>query len=523
MIKKMKLLIVDDESATRNGLRKYVAWDKLGINDIECAENGAAALQICKEFEPDIVLSDIRMPGMDGIGLCHELRKSYPNCQIVFLSGYSDKEYLKAAIDLQAIGYVEKPVDALEVEQMIRKALQVCYKNQERLLRENALGENLELLRYRLVKDLITTHPKEEWDRIADDLRMVKMDTEENLLYRVIVIKTEKKVSDPGKALMKLEKELEETGCRLHQLSAGKDEYHSIMIFGSPSRLELSESSRLLQRLEYFAGQSTVEDSPVFIAAGTIVRSLPEIPSSYQTAVIALQALFFQGYRKLRIYQENPQQSLSFEREQLVNSFSQTLFQFDLETAARILQNAYETLRRCDSVMPTTIRSVYKDIINHMLQARRNWNNSEKDMIWEQIDSIDTLRGLHDFTCELLQKLKNSANEKGELSLITRKVINRIRKDYMREDLTLGELAEEAYVTSTYLSNLFKKETGLTIGQYITKMRMEHACNMLEAPKCLLVQVAQECGYSDASYFTKIFKKTIGMTPSQYREKVWSK
>ena len=519
MTKKIKLLIVDDESTTRNGLRKHVAWDKLGITDIECAESGTAALQVCKEFEPDIVLSDIRMPGMDGIRLCEELRKSYPSCQIVFLSGYSDKEYLKAAIDLQAIGYVEKPIDPLEVEQMIRKALQACYKIQERLLRENALGENLELLRHGLVKNLISTHPKEEWDRIIDDLRVVKAFQEEGLFYRVIVIKTEKKISDSAKALIKLEKQLGEAEGRLHLLSAGKDENHSIMIFASPSRLELSESSRLLQRLEQMATQETLEDSPVFLAVGSIVRTLPEIPASYQTAVIALQALFFQGYRKLWIYSENSDQQLQFERERFINDFSQALYQYDLTAAARLLQNAYETLRRCDTVMPTTIRSIYMEVVNHMLQARKNWNSSEKDMIWERIGSIDTLRGLHEFTCDILQKLKSSMEEKSEVSLITRKVMNRIRKDYMREDLTLKELAEEAYVTSTYLSNLFKKETGLTIGQYITKVRMEHACHMLTAPKCLLVQVAQESGYSDASYFTKIFKKTIGMTPSQYREK----
>ena len=84
-----------------------------------------------------------------------------------------------------------------------------------------------------------------------------------------------------------------------------------------------------------------------------------------------------------------------------------------------------------------------------MLQARKNWNASEKDMIWERIGSIDTLRGLHEFTCDILQKLKSSMEEKSEVSLVTRKVMNRIRKDYMREDLTLKELAEEAYVTST--------------------------------------------------------------------------
>lgn len=105
----MKLMVVEDEKVIRNGLLKHVPWQKLGVWEVQAAENGEKALELAETFHPDIVLSDIRMPGMSGIELCRTLREKYPEIEIIFSTGYADKEYLKAAIDLHAVGYVEKP------------------------------------------------------------------------------------------------------------------------------------------------------------------------------------------------------------------------------------------------------------------------------------------------------------------------------------------------------------------------------------------------------------------------------
>ena len=96
------LLIVDDENLTRDGLRTMIPWKKYGVDMISTASNGAAALTIAKKNPPDILLADVRMPKMDGITLAKEIHKLLPHCKIVFISAYSDKEYLKSAIQIQA-------------------------------------------------------------------------------------------------------------------------------------------------------------------------------------------------------------------------------------------------------------------------------------------------------------------------------------------------------------------------------------------------------------------------------------
>lgn len=121
-------LIVEDESRIRNGLLKHIPWSTCQVDEVRTAEHAEEAFALCKEFHPDIILSDIRMPGMDGVELCRRLRASYPDSQIIFVTGYAEKEYLKAAIDLHVVSYVEKPIQIPEVTRAVAMAVEAVNK-----------------------------------------------------------------------------------------------------------------------------------------------------------------------------------------------------------------------------------------------------------------------------------------------------------------------------------------------------------------------------------------------------------
>lgn len=123
----IRVLVIDDEMRTREGIRRYVNWDALGVDEVLFLENAKDAIQKAETEEIRLVLTDIRMPGMDGIEFARQMKKMQPECDIIFISAYSDIEYLKAAIRLRAIDYVEKPLDVDELESAISKAL---HKNQ---------------------------------------------------------------------------------------------------------------------------------------------------------------------------------------------------------------------------------------------------------------------------------------------------------------------------------------------------------------------------------------------------------
>ena len=122
----MKILIVDDEELTRTGLIATVDWKKLGIDEIYQADDGINGLKLASEVTPDIILSDVRMPRMDGITMLEKIEKKSPSTVVVFMSGYSDKEYLKAAIQLKAIDYIEKPIEQNELRNTLKKATERC-------------------------------------------------------------------------------------------------------------------------------------------------------------------------------------------------------------------------------------------------------------------------------------------------------------------------------------------------------------------------------------------------------------
>ena len=119
----MKILIADDEDYTREGLMEEIAWEEFGIDEIMQAVNGEEALKIVKWFRPDIVLSDIRMPKMDGIAFAEEMVRLIPASKLIFMSGYMETDYLKSAIRLSVIDYIEKPIDIVLVKKALRRAV----------------------------------------------------------------------------------------------------------------------------------------------------------------------------------------------------------------------------------------------------------------------------------------------------------------------------------------------------------------------------------------------------------------
>ncbi len=124
----MKLMIVDDEEYTREGIRDSFEWSKLGIQEIMLAQNGKEALTIAKWFIPDIILTDIKMPQKDGIEFTEEIVSRFPNCRILFMSGYVEVEYFKSALKLDVVDYIEKPIDKERLWKSMEKAVNFIQK-----------------------------------------------------------------------------------------------------------------------------------------------------------------------------------------------------------------------------------------------------------------------------------------------------------------------------------------------------------------------------------------------------------
>src|SRR5690606_30108105 len=150
----------EDEIRTREFLRNHIPWEELGIGEVDVARNGLQALEKAEDWRPNIIMCDVRMPKLNGIEFAQQYRKLDPECKLIFLSGFSDKEYLMSAINLKALTYIEKPIVVSEVRSVIETAVQLCREEKKKKDEESQLYANIDrslpFLRQEMVRKLIT-------------------------------------------------------------------------------------------------------------------------------------------------------------------------------------------------------------------------------------------------------------------------------------------------------------------------------------------------------------------------------
>ena len=164
----MRLLIADDEQYTREGLRNVFDWDALGIHEVMLARDGKDALTIARWFLPDVVITDIKMPRMDGILFARELTGFLPQCKLLFISGYMEVDYFKNALQLSAVDYVLKPIDKEQLYDAVRRA--VAGIEQARSV-QRLRADNLAMKRNRLIHLLLHDQPDVKWcQRLCEEV-----------------------------------------------------------------------------------------------------------------------------------------------------------------------------------------------------------------------------------------------------------------------------------------------------------------------------------------------------------------
>lgn len=302
------LLLADDEGFTRDGILSHIPFAQLGITTVLQAEDGLTALDIAKQQKPDILLTDVRMPGMDGIALGTEIRRLYPSCVIIFISGYSDKDYLKSAIKINAVDYVEKPIDLDELRLALQSAVQQCVHRNETSQSlhkvEDILSTSIPLLKSDLALKLIKSDAHIE----PSTLQLCKLPNLftyhiTTLVIKVIPLQKDTPVSKEQLAAA-LDRCLAKQG--MDAIYGFKNDEHLI--------LHLYFQNRIQQKaIDAFCAdfiQSTQAIAHLLVAVGTHVTGAKAVPASYQSAVLALEIAFYKTYGSVS-YSTPPRQITS--------------------------------------------------------------------------------------------------------------------------------------------------------------------------------------------------------------------
>ena len=299
----MNLLLVEDEEFTRQGILTLIPWNELGISKVHIASNGVEGLRKANEFRPDIILTDVRMPKLNGTDMAIQIRGFLPECEIIFISGYSDKEYLKTAIKLSALSYVEKPLDLEELENTIRQAVSVIQGRLEnRRLQEEEqrkLTKVIPVLKNEVVSRLI--HQNGTRGDTAEYLNIAYPDLPKECPYIAVLIElygmAEQSVVVNGNMTSIL--------CNMIENRIKLDKYRGIVgtrndnlviiYLCLESDANISEQEQNVMEFCHKLKEIMETTWKFAIAVGEVCKGLTEIRFSYQSAAIALQRAFYYG------------------------------------------------------------------------------------------------------------------------------------------------------------------------------------------------------------------------------------
>jgi two-component system response regulator YesN len=497
-------IVVEDERLIREGITEQVPWKKLHIDEVRTAANAEIALNTCTGYHPDIVISDIRMPGMDGITLCTKLRELLPDAQIIFISGYSDKEYLMSAIDLHAVHYIEKPISLTELVGAIRTAVSELQKT--RTEKNNVLHTLLNASFSTQNEDPLLLQTKTTTFFVTVLQRRGRYGTTETDAF-----------TDTCKRIR---------GCGMPCLIDFTDERKMVVLFFSEDKRKLAE---LYQNTDFWAslvGRQTQRKSPaafpapesLFAGIGIQTAGSDGVRQSYETAVQALNCRSFKGWCNYAYNSEAYTERTAAPEPRLFADFKKALADRQEQRALNILSAVYRQLVGANSLLTHPVRNLYYTL-DDAVQKAYGGRIPDAALPAEGTaikEHAETIQELHAYLCCSVHAAL-SAEDTRKSSFICKRITNYIQNQYADKQLSVQSIADAVFLTPTYISCLFKKETGQTIGQYLLEYRLKKAEEFLRNPQYKIYQIADMVGYADAHYFARLFRKQTGLKPSDFR------
>lgn len=520
------VLLVDDEEEVIRIISKKIPWEELGFHILGYALNGVKALEMAEEMQPDVVMTDIRMPYMDGLELSEKLKKEYPTIHILLFTGFDEFEYAKTAIHLEVDDYVLKPVNAEELTRIFTK----LKKNLDEERREQKNIENLQ-------EYYLKTLPMVQSDYFASILDGRPVDEKSGEIlkqsmdspyFAVAVIHTSAHQVppdiDPVYLPIAVRKQAEENlgeKWSAHFLYYRGD---TVMIAQLPTPEDVTvltdDCDRMARSVKHVIG------AVVTIGIGAVCHALTEIQSSYNGAREAVSYRVLYGtVRAINIREIAPTEDTSVpysDNETLRELFKQIHMgnQEDIEKAVHAYVES--TLKTVSTVEQYRIQVMALVAEFYRFAANNHISHNEVNPVEE-----DLYRELSGVDADAVEKwMTENAVKFHDALARARKDTSRsfveeakeyVEDHYQEPELSLDQVCNALGVSNSYFSSAFKKETGTPFISYLTQYRMQKAEQLLLSTKEKNYAIARSVGYQDANYFSYVFKKQFGMSPSRYR------
>lgn len=509
------VLIVDDEEIIRQGISQVIPWEAEGFRLVGVAENGQEALEKIELFHPDIVLTDIKMPVMDGIELIRQVRERGFSVEFIILSGYGEFELAQAALEYGARHYLLKPSSEATIVEALRQVAEQIEKkrNDEAFIKESKerLYKFLPLVKEQFIRDLFmgASYTEEEFQYYRTYLH-IDFETASLVLYQIEGILSYEDLFVLLRICKKLSPSQDAIGTIINS--------HVVMLYPLVQEQELISHIEQIQK--EFATYSSRKISVVYETQ----VSLRELDSLYQELLIGCRYL---GQKNPGLVWHRTQIPFSEIRKSEDLYRSQELLLAlqcgDKDAVSRELEALFSMFRR-KKMGPRLVRSHLEQLL-FWLEKEGNFKffrESVNSFLGKESDMI-SLEGLEDVIRTMFEELvnQNYRSMKNYKNRLVNLLIHYARIHLSNEHLSLKWLAQKyLHVDPGYLSKLFVKETGQRFKHYLLRMRIEKARRLLDIySEDRIYEVAREVGMGDnPQYFSQVFKKYTGKSPSEYKK-----
>ncbi len=524
-----KVMLVDDEEDVAQAIMKKMSWEEMGFETPKYAHNGLEALELSEEYRPDIVMTDIQMPYMDGMELSRNLRKLYPNIRIIIFSGYDEFEYAKEAIRLEAEEYILKPIDADELKGVFSRVHEALDRDLDEKLNveklENYYMDSLPLLQEDFFASLVDGRIAE--DRIGKLLSDYRIELHgPYYLIAIVHISTSSVPEGMNPVLLSVSvrKLLEERmdpkwGCKFFSYLGS-----TVMLAQLESEKDASAFTDDCDRLCRLA--ESMCKASVTIGIGSIEKNLSEIRASYQGARDAVSYRVLYGHTKAININEISPMEKETESAENADSLTDVFKKMKMADKATVEEAARKYIERSLDgqgsiqnyrfMVMELVSELYKFVRNNQLEVNEVFDmNTDVYAKVQQLERNE-LSNWFCATCVRMHELIDDKRSGNTRSFVT-KAKEYVADHFDDQDLSIDFICNYLGVSSAYFSTVFKKETGKTFVGYLTDYRMEKAEKMLVETDEKTYIIAQRVGYSDPNYFSYVFKKQFGVSPSKYK------
>lgn len=510
-----KFIIVDDESLIRRGMLKKIQSSSFGdqLRFVGEADNGWEGLELIRQVDPDIILTDMRMPEMDGKSFLKLIQQDYPNKKVIVISGYSDFEYMKEAISAKVVGYLLKPFSREEIHETLGKAIQLI--EAERSVQQQIEFNEIEREEISYSSDLqslcnliLGIHHKEK----ALNLRSSKLQmlTQADRFMLTTVYSTDKLDAAP---------EIHES-C-IYIPHSQNDHMGFFLWFLSDAEVDIPGiSSQIAERISWQLNKQMSGET--VLGVSRIKSALMQLDEAYEETITALNVRSIAVNQKINYYSGEKPASDAL----LWEKTDELLFFLESGHAAKVSELTLELFDFFHS-MPTVTLSEIKNTCWNLIQEVRKLlhnyfhpigNHSSSSSFDTVLASTFDIQTIKTYLLQVLPSIADMLNNQSVYSSenLVDNIKTYIQKNYNKE-LTLDRISSLFFINPSYCSYLFKEKTGINFIDFVNKVRIDHAKILLKNTDDKVYKIAKALGYDNTKYFFRVFKKATGCTPEEFR------